>query len=210
MSLYIVSMLEPLPILLILKILSIVLSLFIHSFDIQIFYLPSIFSRDISFKKANYIHKLRFASYCLLIWLWLKNMLLSTPFAYPVWQGSVFHYTHTLAQSHSVGLSWLWWESYEPITSVGLPAKRSSRLTWTLLTLLQQEKFFEGRPSTDVLRSKMRKLLGVEESDQGNETEYTVRDPPWVACCLKSYYIDKARAWESRQYQIFETRLVGE
>ncbi|KAK4787845.1 hypothetical protein SAY86_011678 [Trapa natans] len=78
-----------------------------------------------------------------------------------------------------------------------------------VVTILpSQEEFFGGQLPTDMLRKKIRRLLGVEENDQSNETEYTVREPPWVACCLKSYYMDKAHAWESRQYQIFETRLL--
>ncbi|XP_059454142.1 protection of telomeres protein 1a-like isoform X1 [Corylus avellana] len=63
------------------------------------------------------------------------------------------------------------------------------------------EKFFDGYPSTDVLRLKMNKLLGVAVSDNAPRT------PPWAQFCLKSYYLSKNEAWGSRQYRIFGTKL---
>ncbi|KAK9266176.1 hypothetical protein L1049_027241 [Liquidambar formosana] len=71
------------------------------------------------------------------------------------------------------------------------------------------EKFFEGYPSVDVLTRKRNKLLGVTESDDGKEIEDAPRNPPWVQCCLKSYYLIKSDAWGSRNYRIFGTKLVG-
>ncbi|XP_010274733.1 PREDICTED: protection of telomeres protein 1b-like [Nelumbo nucifera] len=71
------------------------------------------------------------------------------------------------------------------------------------------EKFFEGHPLVDVLKQKRNKLLGISERDDGTEDEKAPRNPPWVQCCIKSYYIDKSDAWGSRRYRIFATRMVG-
>ncbi|KAK4843424.1 hypothetical protein QYF36_007901 [Acer negundo] len=71
------------------------------------------------------------------------------------------------------------------------------------------EKFFDGYPSVEVLKRKLNKLLGVAISDDGNEIKDAPRNPPWVQCCLKSYYLDKNDKWGSRHYRIFDTKLVG-
>ncbi|XP_023519966.1 protection of telomeres protein 1a-like isoform X3 [Cucurbita pepo subsp. pepo] len=68
------------------------------------------------------------------------------------------------------------------------------------------DKFFGEDPSIDVLTRKRNKLLGVSASEKN---EASTRNPPWVQCCLKSYYLDKQDAWGSRQYRIFGTRLVA-
>ncbi|XP_038894977.1 protection of telomeres protein 1b isoform X1 [Benincasa hispida] len=68
-------------------------------------------------------------------------------------------------------------------------------------------KFFGGHPSIDALTRKRNKLLGVSASEKN---EASTRNPPWVQCCLKSYYLNKQDAWGSRQYRIFGTRLVAE
>ncbi|XP_023001783.1 protection of telomeres protein 1a-like isoform X2 [Cucurbita maxima] len=68
------------------------------------------------------------------------------------------------------------------------------------------DKFFGDDPSIDVLTRKRNKLLGVSASETN---EASTRNPPWVQCCLKSYYLDKQDAWGSRQYRIFGTRLVA-
>ncbi|PON44707.1 Protection of telomeres protein [Parasponia andersonii] len=72
------------------------------------------------------------------------------------------------------------------------------------------EKFFGGLPTIDVLTRKRNALLGVATSDDGEGTEDAARNPPWVQCCLKSYYLDKSDPWGSRHYQIFGTGLVVE
>ncbi|KAK1326621.1 Protection of telomeres protein 1b [Acorus calamus] len=64
--------------------------------------------------------------------------------------------------------------------------------------------FFGGRPASDVLSNKMNKLLGITKDKYS-----TFRDPPWVWCCLKSYYLDKNDAWGSRRYRVFATRLIS-
>ena len=71
-----------------------------------------------------------------------------------------------------------------------------------------QEKFFDGNPSIDVLTRKRDKLLGVAANNDGKGTNPASRNPPWVQCCLKSYYLDKNDIWGSRQYRIFGTKLA--
>lgn len=70
------------------------------------------------------------------------------------------------------------------------------------------EKFFDGNPSIDVLTRKRDKLLGVAANNDGKGTNPASRNPPWVQCCLKSYYLDKNDIWGSRQYRIFGTKLA--
>ncbi|KGN64177.1 protection of telomeres protein 1a isoform X1 [Cucumis sativus] len=69
------------------------------------------------------------------------------------------------------------------------------------------KQFFGGYPSSDALTRKRNKLLGVPASEKN---EASTRDPPWVQCCLKSYYLNKQDVLGSRQYRIFGTRLVVE
>uniref|UniRef100_A0A9I9CDZ0 Telomeric single stranded DNA binding POT1/Cdc13 domain-containing protein n=1 Tax=Cucumis melo TaxID=3656 RepID=A0A9I9CDZ0_CUCME len=69
------------------------------------------------------------------------------------------------------------------------------------------EQFFGGYPSNDALTRKRNKLLGVSASEKN---EASTRDPPWVQCCLKSYYLNKQDVLGSRQYRIFGTRLEVE
>ncbi|MCL7031394.1 hypothetical protein MKW94_024429 [Papaver nudicaule] len=66
------------------------------------------------------------------------------------------------------------------------------------------ENFFDGYHSKEVLTKARNRLLGVIETDEGA----TLRNPPWVQCCLKSYYLDKLNPWATRNYRIFHTRLV--
>ncbi|XP_043696363.1 protection of telomeres protein 1b isoform X2 [Telopea speciosissima] len=70
------------------------------------------------------------------------------------------------------------------------------------------ETFFDGFPSFDVLKRKRNKLLGITERDDGKEVEMALRNPPWVQCCIKSYYLDKRDIWGSRHFRIFGTRIV--
>lgn len=73
-----------------------------------------------------------------------------------------------------------------------------------------QVEFFVGYPAVNLrqqgdtvgaLRRKVERLLGVSENGPPN--------PPWVNCCLMSYYLDKERPQESRRYRIFGTRFPG-
>ncbi|XP_065046976.1 protection of telomeres protein 1a-like isoform X1 [Musa acuminata AAA Group] len=70
-------------------------------------------------------------------------------------------------------------------------------------------KFFQGYPTTEVLTSKMDKLLGITDTDGQAGSDDGVRNPPWVWCCLKSYYLDENNPRGSRRYRIFSTTLVG-
>ncbi|XP_026414414.1 protection of telomeres protein 1a-like [Papaver somniferum] len=67
-------------------------------------------------------------------------------------------------------------------------------------------KFFGGYPTVDVLRKKRNELLGID--DEVEENKRVVISPPWIQCCLKSYYLDKNDQWGSRTYRIFGTKLV--
>ncbi|KAI3463704.1 hypothetical protein Pfo_020367 [Paulownia fortunei] len=65
--------------------------------------------------------------------------------------------------------------------------------------------FFGNYHSDDVLTKKRNMLLGVADEDRQNVS----RNPPWIQCCLKSYYIDRSDIWGSRNYRIFATTFVG-
>ncbi|KAM7278128.1 hypothetical protein ACFE04_005262 [Oxalis oulophora] len=71
------------------------------------------------------------------------------------------------------------------------------------------EYFFGGYPALDVLTMKWKKLLGVALDDVGKEISGASRNPLWVQCCLKSYYIDENNCWGTRQFRIFGTKLLG-
>lgn len=49
-------------------------------------------------------------------------------------------------------------------------------------------------------------LLGIAGA---STVENVARNPPWIECCLKSYYVDKDDIWGSRNYRIFDTTCVG-
>ncbi|PIN05808.1 hypothetical protein CDL12_21650 [Handroanthus impetiginosus] len=67
-------------------------------------------------------------------------------------------------------------------------------------------KFFGDFHSVDMLRKKRNMLLGVADEDDVNNVS---RNPPWIQCCLKSYYLDKSDVWGTRNYRIFGTMFVG-
>ncbi|KAI3977750.1 hypothetical protein MKX01_039813 [Papaver californicum] len=72
-------------------------------------------------------------------------------------------------------------------------------------------KFFGGYPTVEVLRKNMNQLLGIDDEDDGiydEKNKRVVLNPPWVQCCLKSYYLDKNDQWGSRTYRFFGTKLV--
>lgn len=80
------------------------------------------------------------------------------------------------------------------------------------------DKFFAGHPAADlrssgsslnVLKSKVSKLLGIAECTSEEGEKRRICNPPWIKCCVKSYYIDKKSPWESRRYRIFGTTLKG-
>ncbi|ESQ40554.1 hypothetical protein EUTSA_v10013532mg [Eutrema salsugineum] len=62
------------------------------------------------------------------------------------------------------------------------------------------DKFFGCDPSDEeALAKKLKKLLG------GEEMEEVPRNPPWVQCCLFSFYRNKMDQWGSRRFRIFDT-----
>lgn len=74
-------------------------------------------------------------------------------------------------------------------------------------------QFFNGHPAKDLhsqgatvgaLERKVKRLLGVADGLPPG-----LVDPPWIKCCLKSYYLDKERPWESRRYRLFGTAMPG-
>lgn len=76
-----------------------------------------------------------------------------------------------------------------------------------------QVQFFNGHPAKDLhsqgatvgaLERKVKRLLGVADGLPPG-----LVDPPWIKCCLKSYYLDKERPWESRRYRLFGTAMPG-
>lgn len=71
-----------------------------------------------------------------------------------------------------------------------------------------QKVFFEGYPPLDALIRKWNTLLGVAEDGGGGVIKNAPRNPPWVLCCIKSYYLNKNDVWGSRKFRIFDTKLV--
>ncbi|XP_071903411.1 protection of telomeres protein 1b-like [Coffea arabica] len=69
--------------------------------------------------------------------------------------------------------------------------------------------FFGGYYPVDVMTRKRNTLLGIPESDEGREMKDGFRNPSWMQCCLKSYYVDKGDPWGSRNYRMFATRLLN-
>ncbi|KAL6552468.1 hypothetical protein OROHE_007832 [Orobanche hederae] len=69
-------------------------------------------------------------------------------------------------------------------------------------------KFFGNFISVDVLTRKRNMLLGVADEDKVGTVNVS-RNPPWIQCCLKSYYVDKSDVWGSRNYRIFGTTFAG-
>ncbi|XP_021318209.1 protection of telomeres protein 1b-like isoform X1 [Sorghum bicolor] len=68
-------------------------------------------------------------------------------------------------------------------------------------------KFFGGFLTAEAVIKKMNKLLGYPEPEDHEEGVPLTRNPPWIWCCLKSYYRDKSDIWGSRAYQIFATEI---
>ncbi|CAJ1936598.1 unnamed protein product [Sphenostylis stenocarpa] len=73
------------------------------------------------------------------------------------------------------------------------------------------ETLFDGYPGVEKLTRKLNRLLGVAECDASNDGEkVTPRNPPWICVCLMSYYVCKADVWGSRNFRIFDTKIVGD
>ncbi|KAL8536750.1 hypothetical protein ACS0TY_012066 [Phlomoides rotata] len=69
--------------------------------------------------------------------------------------------------------------------------------------------FFGNDHSVDVLTKKRNKLLGVSNDDGMQSVENVTRNPPWIQCCLFSYYINESDVWGSRNYRITDTTCLG-
>lgn len=73
-----------------------------------------------------------------------------------------------------------------------------------------QETLFDGYPGVEQLRRKLEKLLGIECDGSKDGEKDTPRNPPWICVCLKSFYVQKADIWGSRNFRIFDTKIVGD
>uniref|UniRef100_A0A1J3DK35 Protection of telomeres protein 1a n=1 Tax=Noccaea caerulescens TaxID=107243 RepID=A0A1J3DK35_NOCCA len=62
-----------------------------------------------------------------------------------------------------------------------------------------------GLKNTEILRKKWNRLVGIKESSMC----LAPRKPPWIECCIFSYYTDKADPWKTRLYRIFGTRFLN-
>ncbi|XP_010412550.1 PREDICTED: protection of telomeres protein 1a-like [Camelina sativa] len=80
--------------------------------------------------------------------------------------------------------------------------------TATLDTFLcdKEAEYFWGLgfQNTEILRNKRNRLLGI----RGFSNLGAPRNPPWIECCIFSYYTHKADPWTTRKYRIFGTRLL--
>lgn len=74
-------------------------------------------------------------------------------------------------------------------------------IIYLYLQICWQEKFF-GCDQTDEegIVKKLNRLLGGDEKDP-----MLPRNPPWVQCCLFSFYRNKKDQWGSRRFRIFDT-----
>ncbi|KAK7370118.1 hypothetical protein VNO80_12174 [Phaseolus coccineus] len=72
------------------------------------------------------------------------------------------------------------------------------------------ETLFDGYPGVEKLRRKLERLLGVECDGSNDGVKDTPRNPPWICVCLKSYYAVKADVWGSRNFRIFDTKIMGD
>ncbi|XP_068471444.1 protection of telomeres protein 1b-like isoform X2 [Phaseolus vulgaris] len=72
------------------------------------------------------------------------------------------------------------------------------------------ETLFDGYPGVEQLRRKLEKLLGIECDGSKDGEKDTPRNPPWICVCLKSFYVQKADIWGTRNFRIFGTKIVGD
>ncbi|KAL1224910.1 Protection of telomeres protein 1a [Cardamine amara subsp. amara] len=62
-----------------------------------------------------------------------------------------------------------------------------------------------GFKDTEMLKKKQNRLFGIRQS---SNLVLASRNPPWIECCILSYYTHKADPWRTRLYKIFGTRLL--
>ncbi|XP_058732412.1 protection of telomeres protein 1a-like [Vicia villosa] len=70
------------------------------------------------------------------------------------------------------------------------------------------ETLFDGYPGTANVKRKLNRLLGVTECNDSFVVNDWPRNPPWVSVCIKSYYVSKTDVWGSRNFRIFDTKIV--
>ncbi|KAI5382458.1 hypothetical protein KIW84_070037, partial [Lathyrus oleraceus] len=70
------------------------------------------------------------------------------------------------------------------------------------------ETLFDGYPGTANVKRKLNRLLGVTECDDSIVVNDRPRNPAWVSVCIKSYYVSKSDVWGSRNFRIFDTKIV--
>ncbi|XP_039128071.1 protection of telomeres protein 1a-like [Dioscorea cayenensis subsp. rotundata] len=72
------------------------------------------------------------------------------------------------------------------------------------------EKFFGHCQNAEIISSKLKKLLGTRDNDEAGPSDST-RDPPWVWCCIKSYFVNGINAdpWIDERYWIDCTIMRG-
>ncbi|KAJ0252583.1 hypothetical protein HA466_0117610 [Hirschfeldia incana] len=78
--------------------------------------------------------------------------------------------------------------------------------TATLEAFLSEDFWGSGLQNAEVLRKKWNQLLGVTRESSASSAK---RNPPWIECCIFSYYTHKADPWKTRSYKVFGTRLLG-
>ncbi|WVZ25682.1 hypothetical protein V8G54_004226 [Vigna mungo] len=68
---------------------------------------------------------------------------------------------------------------------------------------------FDGYPDDEKWSRKLNRLLGVSDSNDsiGGEKD-TTRNPPWVCVCLKSYYLSEDDIWGTRNFRVFDTKIL--
>ncbi|XP_018455527.2 protection of telomeres protein 1a isoform X1 [Raphanus sativus] len=59
--------------------------------------------------------------------------------------------------------------------------------------------------NTEMLRKKWNQLLGITRESSAS---LATRHPPWIECCIFSYYTSKADPWRTRSYKVFGTNLL--
>ncbi|AQK47239.1 Protection of telomeres protein 1b [Zea mays] len=67
--------------------------------------------------------------------------------------------------------------------------------------------FGGGFLTAEVIVKKMNMVLGIPEPQGSVEVAPSTRNPPWIWCCLMSYYMDKNDPWVSRKYRIYSTAI---
>ncbi|BAT72621.1 hypothetical protein VIGAN_01004300 [Vigna angularis var. angularis] len=67
---------------------------------------------------------------------------------------------------------------------------------------------FDGIPDAEKLERKLNKLLGISEDNSIGGVKDTTRNPPWVCVCLKSYYLSKDDIWGTRNFRVFDTKIL--